>query len=508
MLSFLTFSDGAKFALIARNLFLGNGFVTDFSFWGSSLFSTSGISPLVPYSMLPFFWLFGVGDFAVIASSFFYFLLLVGVVFLLGRRLFGNLVGVLSALAVAANPNVIDYATSGASEPLFMFLIVLSAYLFILGKKVSTSFGFLALVLMYFTRPQAIIFIAALVLLWLVLRFGVKRAFVYFFGLGALGYLADRFIIYPLSFKYPLTPVFMRGLQGILTYSSHTAVSDALRGAPSSTLAFSDIAKKVFYNLYNFYKLLPQIVNPYLAAFFAVGLFVKEKTEEVRAFRVAAVFMVAVTLLVAALTIPFFRYLHPVVPFVYILATAAIVSVVGGLVKDYKLSGKKRSQIQIIVSLVLVLFFAVGQTLGIILLDSRFERNTKNAGKPPVYAALAYKLKEVTDEEDVIITNLDTWGSWYGERKTVWFPLEPEMLVNPQTGEVPFDAIYLTSYRIDDENYHMGEGWREAFFEPLSLKKGVIPENFVFKGEYEVSAPEVYENQDARAVLWVKRTSD
>jgi len=36
---FINFSDGAKFALIARNLVFGKGFVTDFSFWGNSLFN-------------------------------------------------------------------------------------------------------------------------------------------------------------------------------------------------------------------------------------------------------------------------------------------------------------------------------------------------------------------------------------------------------------------------------------------------------------------------------------
>ena len=45
----LTFSDAAKYALVAKNLVLSNGFVTDFSFWGSSFFSTGGIPRLLPY---------------------------------------------------------------------------------------------------------------------------------------------------------------------------------------------------------------------------------------------------------------------------------------------------------------------------------------------------------------------------------------------------------------------------------------------------------------------------
>ena len=101
---YLTFSDGAKFAVIARNLFNGNGFITDFSFWGSPFFGTSGVPYLVPQIMNLFFKFVGVNDLAVVSFSFFFYLLLIIFVFLLGRKLFGGLVGVISALAVAARP--------------------------------------------------------------------------------------------------------------------------------------------------------------------------------------------------------------------------------------------------------------------------------------------------------------------------------------------------------------------------------------------------------------------
>ena len=109
------------------------------------------------------------------------------------------------------------------------------------------------------------------------------------------------------------------------------------------------------------------------------------------------------------------------------------------------------------------MFFAVGQTLGIIFLDSRFERKIHNIGKAPIYVQMSYKLKEITGKDNVVVTNLDTWGSWYGERKTIWFPLEPSMVL-PVKDNV--DYIYLTSYKKDDENYYMGKEWREIFENP------------------------------------------
>jgi 4-amino-4-deoxy-L-arabinose transferase-like glycosyltransferase len=95
--NYLTFSDGAKFALIARNLVSGNGFATDFSFWGTNLFATNGIPALLPYLIIIFFKIFGVNDLAVIAFSFTFYILLVILVFLLASKMFNRIVGLLSA---------------------------------------------------------------------------------------------------------------------------------------------------------------------------------------------------------------------------------------------------------------------------------------------------------------------------------------------------------------------------------------------------------------------------
>lgn len=475
---FLTFSDGAKFAVIARNLILGNGYITNFSFWGNNLFATSGIPYLVPYLMSLFFKIFGVNDFAVISFSFVFYLLLIITVFLLGKKMYGSLVGILSAIAVAANINFIDYATSGASEPLFAFEIVLAIYLLSFKKVWVNLFGFLTLGLMYFSRPQAIIFITGILFFYIILKWGFKKGILYFLGLGGLGFLVDKFIIYPLSFKLPLTPIFARGLQSILTYSSGMAVSDGLRGAVSSTLTVSDIFKKVFYNLYNFYKAIPEIMNPYLFGLFVIGLFKKNKV-----FNISVLFMVLLTFLVTALTIPFYRYLHPVVPLIYIIGVATL----------YEIIKNKKALI------FLILIFCVGQTFGNIFLDTRFKNKIVNKEMPPVYAVLSYKLKEITNPNDIVLTNLDTWGSWYGERKTVWFPLEPEMII-PYKDKI--DAIYLTSYKMDDDNYYMGEKWREIFINPKTQKR--LPD-YKYVGEFVFSPDGNYQKETARAILLVRK---
>jgi 4-amino-4-deoxy-L-arabinose transferase-like glycosyltransferase len=278
---YLTFSDGAKFADLARNLVEGKGYGTSFSFFGGGVsenlnvgvFPAPGVSPAMPYAISVFFRIFGVNDFAVIATSFFFYLLAVIFTFLLSRKLFGKLVGVLAALAVAFSVNFIEYAMIGASEPLFIFLIVSSFYLIILKRRSATVAGFLFLAISYFTRPLAFVFIAGGLLLYLLVRYSAKKALYIFLIFLIAGFLADKFLLSRLHGQYFLYTITGRGVNAAVSYLPGQASSDILRGGVVQTTDNLAVFKKAFYNLYNFYRLLPQIMSPYLAALFCLGTF-------------------------------------------------------------------------------------------------------------------------------------------------------------------------------------------------------------------------------------------
>ncbi|MGA2910814.1 MAG: hypothetical protein ABSE04_03405 [Candidatus Microgenomates bacterium] len=504
---FLTFSDAAKFADIARMLVSVGKYGLSFSFWTNNLtfpFSAAGVGPFMPFSIALFFKIFGVNDFTVVATSLFYFLLTLIFVFLLSKKVFkSDLIGILSVLAVGFNYDLINYATDGASEAPFIFEIVVGAYFISLRKKWATGVAVLFLVLLYFTRPLAFIYIAGLILFYLLQRFSTNKAVLYFLFVSFFSFLVDKYLISSLNGKYFLYSIFDRGLGQLSQNVPVTATSVSLRGAVTVAASSLTVFKNTFYNLYNFYKLLPQIMSPYLFALFLIGVFRWGKDKLLNSLKGATIFMVIVTFLVTAASTPLIRYLHPVVPLIYIFAIETLVWIIGKIFNNHKSV--------VIVSTILILFLCVGQTLGVIFLDSRFEANTHNAGKPPVYVSLSEILKENTQSSQVVITNLDTWGSWYGERKTVWFPLEPGQLIDSATGKIPFDAIYLTSYLIDDPNYHMGTDWREIFDNPTNPKKwtcdgcGEISKEFKLKGTYKVPSSDDYEKEDASAILLVKR---
>lgn len=509
--TYLTFSDGAKFADVARNVVSGSGYVSSFSFFGdrvfrvpqTSFYSASAIPLGMPYSISVFFLLFGISDVSVVYTSVFYFLALSAGVFFLGKKLYSEHVGFLALLAVSANLSFLDYATSGASEVMFAAIAVWAAY-FAFSKSLKSKILFFVLLgLLYLTRPQGIVFVFFLFFTWLYNKYSLKKSLLIVGVFLSVVLIVDKFVLLPLSFRYPVYPIVIRGVQAVFQYSPSESVSNALRGELPNVVNNIQIVKKLFYNIYNFYKLIPQIFSPYLIALTAISFVMWDSSRrELNTFKFMTLFISLGTLIITALTIPFFRYLHPILPYIYVLAVGTLFDFVGKYLKH---------KWQFSASIVLVVLFAVGQTLGVIFLDSRSINKSHNFDKPPKYYLLGNILKQNTSKDSVVLTNLDTWGSWYGERKSVWFPLEPKMIIDKDGSRIPFDALYLTDYLIDDQNYYMSKDWRKIFENPESPDKwdcemcDVLAKNFELKSVYTVPASDNYDNSMARAVLLVRK---
>jgi len=509
---FLTFSDTAKFADIARNLVFGGGYGVNFTNFGAKMpeivggLFPAGIPPIPPFTIAALFKIFGVTDLAVISTSGFFYLAGAVTLYFLGKKIFGNLVGILASLAFIFDPAMLDYATSGASEILFIFEIILAALLFYQNTKVSQFFGFLVLLLSYFTRPSAIIYIAGFVLLYILLRFKKKSQILKAGGVAILVWLVIEAVLTKFSGRFFLYSPISAFLYGTAKFSPLAASTTTLRGGLVSTgLQLKPFLSKLVYDLYNFYKLLPQIFSPYLVGFYLLSLLRWEKEREKRVFRGVVLFLILATFAATAATLPIYRYLHPVIPLIYLLAAEMLVWIVGKIIRGRKFSIFNFQFSIAKVSIALLFVFIIGQTLGKIFLDSRYIRAHTNQDKPPAYTKLSWILKENTNPDDLVITNLDTWGSWYGERKTIWFPLEPCQLIPEEGKELKIDVIYLTSYKMDDENYYMGKNWRKIFYQPEELENPFLDQNFVFKQKFEIKPEETYEGEGASAILLIRQ---
>lgn len=489
--NYLTFSDAAKYADVAKNIVNGNGYGTSFSFFTESglvntdggLFSARWISPVYPAYLSLFFLIFGISDQVVFLASALAFVAAILILYFLTSKMFGSAVALITGVAVTTSHQMLDLATNGGNETLFIALILLSMYFALLNSKTSVVMFILSLIALYFTRPHAPIYILGLIILKLIPKITNlnKKSVI---GVIILMTLLVSILLIDSKFVDRVSI-------SILSSAVISSPSDALRGNPvenASVMPYIPVLiKKVFYNLYNFYRLLPQIMSPYLFGFFILGLFLKQKHKWESYIKVSILVMVIGTFISTALTIPYFRYLHPVIPLVYMLAVATL----------YKILNKR-----FVLSLSLILLFVTIQTSGIIFLDSRSQVGLINDHQPPSYVLFSKELKNNTNTGSISVTNLDTWGSWYGDRKTIWFPLEPNML---ESVIDRVDYIYLTNYKIDDENYYMGEKWREIFNNPQNHNNEFFNENFEYVDEFTVPASETYENQEGRAVLWRKK---
>ena len=517
----LQFSDAAKYADIARNIVNGKGFVSSFSFFREDLFNYTGqyfsgssVPKLYPYLLSIFFRFFGVNDPSVLLLSWISFILVLIVGYLFARKLFGKLAALIFLLSLAFYINLIEFAHTGASEMFFILELLMSFYLITFKDMRIQAGGLIVSLLMYFTRPQAILFMIPVFFYFVIRNFSFKRAFQIFTILLVGFLLFDNLYFKQVNKRSVLYPIVVRGMEASMFYYPGEGTSNRLRGGSVIPLQSVEIAKKTFYNMYNFYRLIPNYMSPYLFVFFVLSLFWWNKDKVENRLKLSILLMLLVIYLTTAVTIPLLRYLIPVVPFIYLFAVERLVWIVRQIfnlqfsifkkiiIFNFKITKQK---LVILTSLFLILFLAVGQTLGMIFLDSRFERKTHNIGKPPVYVTLSKILKENTDPDDVIVTNLDTWGSWYGERQTVWFPLEPEMLIPPDGVEKPFDAIYLTNYLIDDENYYMGEGWKQIFADPNNIENEYLNNTYELVGEFNIGPSETYEKTEGRAILLVRK---
>ena len=500
---YLTFSDAAKFADIARNIVGGNGFGAGFAPFSEEFLKTPGLLPIASPPFLPLllsagFKIFGVNDWVVIFTSALFYFASGFVLYLLGKRLFGKIVGILASLVFLFDPAMINYAVIGASESLFIFELLLASLMFSINTKRSSFFGFLALAALYFTRPSAIIYIFGLVLFFIFLNFRSRNSLLKIGGIILFIWLFFEFISAKFSNGYLFYSPIKTFFYGAAKFSPETASTETLRGGMlSAGFQFKPFLSKFFYHLYNFYKLLPQIFSPYLFSLYVLSIIRWDEKRELILFRGLVIYFVLATFFASAASLPLYRYLHPVAPFVYLLGIEFVVWLLRRVYKEQR---------QVVaVAAILVFIFIGGQTVGKIFLDSRFENARLNRDKPPVYVKLAKILKENTKTTDYIVTNLDTWGTWYGKRKTIWFPIEPNQLVPKEGTENEISAIYLTSYKMDDSDYFMGDSWRKMFLNPENLENEYLAENFKLAGKYEVPGSETYEGESASAVLFVRK---
>jgi len=129
--------DAMDDAALSRNIADGKGFVASSELPYRLSFNVDYPLPelrrplLQPLITSFFFKIFGVSDFVAIIPSSLFYLLTIPLMYFLSEKLFNRKVAVTASLIYIFHPEILYYATSGLTEPLFWFLFTLSFYLLI-----------------------------------------------------------------------------------------------------------------------------------------------------------------------------------------------------------------------------------------------------------------------------------------------------------------------------------------------------------------------------------------
>lgn len=507
----LLFVDSARYADLARNWVNGGGYTSSFSFTPLEPPSQWGWSSSLPYIhtifIALFYKIFGVGDLAVILESTFFFIAGVPLVYLIGRKLFNSRVALFSSLFYLFTPQLLNFAKDGASEPVFIFELLLISYLILRKDKVGLPLASFISALASFTKLQSAVFIP-IFLLWVVLtsQNKLKEIFLYL-SFPLIGFLLIQFGVIPSIFSLDRLPIFLLLQQSSLFPGDLLPRSGVAENLPLSFFAenIRVIFSKVFYNIYNFYKIifsfegaLPRLAPPIIAITFILSAlkFATNEKKDVKTFRLAVFLMVLVSTILASATSPHIRYVQFTLPFIILLSVDLLDQVFEKI-----LSNAKQAYISLLLTLTAFLIFPF---IGTWIIDNRFNSVHFNTGKPYAHKQLGIKLGLLTDREDIVITNLDTWGSWYGKRRTILIPSDYKSLEELDK-KVKISRIFLTDFQRDNEDHPLSGDWGVLYDTQENITNKYILDNFKLEKVATVSATEVYEKTDFTYKVWIKK---
>ncbi len=474
----LFFVDSARYADVARSFVEDGKFVIHSNFpsgriEGEWLFYNS-VLHVVFISI--FFKLFGISDRSVILESTFFFILTLPILFLLAKKIFNQRVALISCLFYLFSSQLLGYAFDGGSDPIFIFEITLIAYFISLKKEKFILLAGVVGALTLFTKLHSYLFLANF-LVWIFLLHKKVRNLALFLLFPVLAFLLNKFGVLFAHFKFDIP--FYLSLQSSSLYPSDSLPRSGMTSKIDIWFLANNIkvfVSKIFYNLYNYFKifnfdnLLPALSSPLVVVSFLLSYFnFQTKNNDQKIFRLIVLLMVISSLGLASATAPHIRYIQLTLPFIFIIAADFL---------DKLFKSNTKLTFLIIILVILPIF-------GEKVLDSRFKAKTFNTDKPFTHQVLGEAIGKETLNSAVVLTNLDSWGAWYGRRKTILIPNEISQ-VEEVNKKVKISYIFLTDFQKDNEDHPLRGDWD---LDKFSL------ENFLLEKIATISATQVYENQ-------------
>lgn len=493
--SFISFSDTAKFVDLARTFVQTGQWGVHHSFFNQSTTLSYQHGDLFPVNFYPavsmlfslIFKVFPVSDLSIVFTGIMLFFLSTVLVYRLSSKIFSPKVGIVASIVFLFQNQLYDYVQNCTTEIIFIFLSLLIFNL-LLGSRFSKVIGLLLVPILLVTRQQAVIFVfCGLMTSIYLLKERISKKYFSFLVITTAIVLSAylSWAVQNQNLKLSIFNSF-----GAINLPTDVAQGEYLRGQEYPILNSKQIGTKIFYNLYNFAKTPERIVSPFLFVFLLLSLFIKSKKSE-KSFTYFVFTTLLLFVLAASATLPNARYLHPLLPYMVICASFALVSIL----PDQRL---KNFQIGLI-----VLVLAI-KPIGFLFLDTRFESKLTNQNQPPAYFQISKIMADNLPKDRLIITNLDAWSSWYQGLTTMWFPLNPDLLIPPSGLATKVDYIVITNYKEDDGDFNLGS-WREVVYAPQSIQNKYLSQNYKVLKTFQIDKSQVRENKNFQGTILVKK---
>lgn len=413
-------NDSSLYASIARNIYRGNGFVSDVIDFNDIvklqdkqvIMSPVGVLPFYPVVLSLFFFVLGASTKTVIISSGIFYILTVPLIYLLTKDFFGYKAGIISSLFYIFTPQLFfNFSLSGLTEPFYTFLIISSFYI---AYKSKSFKGFMLagiiLGLSCMVRYNSFFFL---------IPFGVyvyikndeekiKSALYFLVGLSLI--LLPYFIRNGWLYHSPLIDLISK---------IHRESAGTIQNLP--LLEFISITfHKIIINVVDFKYILfgGNYFNPYLVVFFLISMMKTNDKNKVELFK-GLFFVVLLVELLLAFSIfrkPFaiYRQLIPLIPIILIFTSGFLVSTVE------KLIAKKK-----------ILNYMLVSIISILIISNFFQYNRLMykkhvANKSINFAKLGKVIKSSTGKDAIIATNIPREIAWFSDRKTLGLPSSPQ----------------------------------------------------------------------------------
>lgn len=470
--------NAMDFAQLGRNLSAGKGFTTYFLrplviVPGRDLLHQPELThgPLYPIVLALAFGLLGASDAVVAGVSSLFFLLTIPVLYILGMRVFGRTVGLITAAIFTCSAAMLNAAISGTHITLYVFLMTslllviydLASEFAVPGARLPRGKLVLAGVLtglLYLTDPILlfVVPVVAVAVIWLNPQ---RRSQTALWLLVPLCFLMLLYMQY--NYRLGGNPFFgPRGLElwmDTRTYSNEAGYRLSRGDFVPGQAIFKAVISKVFIKFGNQLQSFSHLPASWMLIFFVPGLFFRftdRPSNILRRVMLWCFLACLVGTLLFSIALPLYL---SVVPVMLAFAVAYLLHIL----RQAQLS---RSEMRLAVGLLAAVMLY--PLFGDMALAERPE------AQPEIRSARI--LAKQTNRADVVLTDDPMLVAWYANRASLWLPARNERVARIRSRNPQVRWLFLTSQlqrvssdwnwpdwqRVYIQFYQMNQAFRQA----------------------------------------------